>query len=118
MNYAFICTDDGDQGELRSKHLFEHLRYIESVLDKMVVGGPCAPSDPDDPRQFQGSIMVYEADSEAEARAIFEGDPYVKNGVWTEVRMMPFSPVAGQLVGGKTWEIEGDTVKLTEPHGL
>ena len=118
MNYAFICTDDGDQTELRSKHFLEHLRYVESNLSKVVVGGPCAPSDAGDDRQFQGSIMVYEAESEAEARALFDGDPYVKNGVWSKVRMMPFNPVAGQLIGGKTWVIEGDQMKLAEPHGL
>ena len=118
MNYAFICIDDGDQDQTRSKHLIKHLRYVESVLGKMVVGGPCQPSSADDTRQFQGSIMVYEAGSEAEARALFNGDPYVKNGVWKDVTMLPFTPVAGQLIGGKTWEIDGETMKRTEPHGL
>lgn len=32
--------------------------------------------------------------------------------------MMPFNPVAGQMVGGKTWVIEDDEVKFTEDHGL
>ncbi|MFL2771066.1 MAG: YciI family protein [Rhodospirillaceae bacterium] len=118
MNYAFICTDDGDQSELRSKHLIEHLRYVESNLDKVVIAGPCAPSDPKDKRQFQGSIMVYKAETETIARALFEGDPYVKNGVWAKVRMMPFNPVAGVLLGGQTWVIEGDQARLAEPHGL
>jgi uncharacterized protein len=118
MNYAFICTDDGDQGEVRTRHLLEHLRYIESVLDKVVVAGPCAPSQEDDDRQFQGSIMVYNAASEAEAQALFDADPYVKNGVWKKVRVMPFTPVAGQLIGGKTWRIEGDKMTRAEPHGL
>ena len=118
MNYAFICTDDGDQGEVRTRHLLEHLRYIESVLDKVVVAGPCAPSQEDDDRQFQGSIMVYNAASEAEAQALFDADPYVKNGVWKKVRVMPFTQVAGQLIGGKTWRIEGDKMTRAEPHGL
>ena len=118
MNYAFICTDDGDQGETRTKHLLEHLKYIESVLDKVVIAGPCAPSDAADTRQFQASIMVYEADTEEEARALFDGDPYVKNGVWKKVRVMPFTPVAGQMIGGKTWKIEGDTMTRAEPHDL
>lgn len=118
MNFAFICTDDGDQGEVRTKHLLEHLKYIESVLDKVVIAGPCAPSDENDARQFQASIMVYEAENEAEAQALFDGDPYVKNGVWKKVRVMPFIPVAGQLIGGKTWRIEDDKMVRAEPHGL
>lgn len=32
--------------------------------------------------------------------------------------MMPFNPVAGQVVGGKTWIIEDDKVRFTEAHGL
>jgi uncharacterized protein YciI len=118
MKFAFICTDNGNQDETRSRHLLEHLRYVESVLDKIVVAGPCAPSDESDERQFQGSIMVYEADSEAEAHALFDGDPYVKNGVWQKVRVMPFTPVAGQMVGGKTWRIEYGRMVRAEPHGL
>lgn len=118
MKFAFICTDDGNQDEVRARHLIEHLRYVESVLDKIVIAGPCMPSDDSDDRQFQGSIMVYQADSEAEAQALFDGDPYVKNGVWKKVRVMPFAPVAGQLIGGKTWRIEGDEMIRAEPHGL
>ena len=118
MNYAFICIDDGDQGQARTKHLIEHLRYVESVLSQVVVAGPCSPSDENDSRTYQGSIMVYDADSEADARALFDGDPYAKNGVWKEVRMMPFTTVAGQLIGGKTRVIEGETMKPTEPHSL
>lgn len=117
MNIAFICTDDGDQTETRTTHLIEHLRYVESVLDKVVVAGPCLAPEGEG-RQFQGSIMVYKADSEEDARVLFEGDPYVKNNVWSKVRVMPFVPVAGHLVGGKTWVIEDGEMKRAEPHGL
>jgi hypothetical protein len=34
------------------------------------------------------------------------------------VRMMSFNPVAGQMVGGKTWVIEDDKVRSTEDYGL
>jgi uncharacterized protein YciI len=118
MKFVCICTDDGNQDEVRARHLIEHLRYVESVLDKIVIAGPCMPSDDSDDRQYQGSIMVYQADSEVEAQALFDGDPYVKNGVWKKVRVMPFAPVAGKLIGGKTWRIEGDEMIRAEPHGL
>ena len=38
MKFAFICTDDGNQDEVRARHLIEHLRYVESVLDKISCG--------------------------------------------------------------------------------
>jgi hypothetical protein len=32
--------------------------------------------------------------------------------------MMPFNPVAGQMIGGKTWVIEDDKVRFTEAQSL
>jgi len=110
MRFAFVCIDDGDQGESRKLFLIDHLKYIEKVMSKVVLAGPCPSSDPGDDRQFQGSIMIYEASTENEARKLFEDDPYVRNGIWKEVSCLPFDPVAGQLIGGKTWLLEGDSI--------
>jgi len=110
MTFAFVCIDDGDQGESRKLFLIDHLKYIEKVIDKVVLAGPCPSNDPEDGRQFQGSIMIYEGSTEEEARKLFEGDPYVKNGIWKEIFCLPFDPVAGQLIGGQTWLLDGDSI--------
>jgi hypothetical protein len=113
--YAFICKDGGDKGAVRRQHLIEHLRYVESVMDSVVVAGPCPPTAPGDARQFAGSIMMYRAKTEAAARALFEGDPYVKNRVWDAVEMMNFTPVAGDYIGGQTWAIVDGKMERRDP---
>ena len=68
MIYAFICKDGGDKTQIRRDVLLDHLRYIESVIDKIVVAGTCPPLSSSDPPQFGGSMLRYRADSPAEAR--------------------------------------------------
>ena len=112
MIYAFICRDAGDQTERRSALLLEHLRYIETVIDHIVVAGPGLPTAAGDTRQFQGSMMLYRAESMTEAKALFDGDPYARNGIWSSVDVMSFEAVAGAYVGGTTWDIvDGQLVR-------
>tara|TARA_B100000073_G_scaffold324442_1_gene307344 strand:+ start:706 stop:1047 length:342 start_codon:yes stop_codon:yes gene_type:complete len=111
MKFAFICLDDGNQEEKRSKLLIEHLEYIESVLDKVVIAGACPVSEKDFTKGSQGSILVYEAETREKAISLFEGDPYVKNNIWKDVKILPWNPVAGKLIGGKTWEIKDGKLK-------
>ena len=114
--YAFICHDGSDKGDLRRVHLIEHLRYIESILDKVVVGGPCPPQRPFDQRQCEASIMIYRAETMGQARELFENDPYFKNKIWDSFDVFNFNPVAGSYVGGKTWEIVDGEVTAHQPQ--
>jgi uncharacterized protein len=50
-----------------------------------------------------GSLLVYKAASEAQARALLEADPYFRADIWASVEIQPFWAVAGDWVGGKTW---------------
>lgn len=103
MQYLFLCRDQADSEALRQRHLDAHLAHIEKVMDQMVLAGPCPPVTPDDQRQFAASLLIIEADSPESAEAVFKSDPYYQAGVWDSYEMRPFLPVAGQLVGGKTW---------------
>lgn len=99
--FIAICTDraGSEPGQLRKTHAGEHLAYVETILDKIAVAGPV--------RNAEGgtvaSVLVYKVDSEAKARALLEGDPYFKAGIWESVTVGPFLAAAGQWVGGKTW---------------
>jgi uncharacterized protein YciI len=114
--YAFICRDGGNKTQLRRDLLLDHLRYIDTVLDHVVVAGPCPPVQAGDGRQFEGSIMMYRAETAAAARSMFENDPYFKAKVWDSCEMMVFSPVAGDYIGGRTWQIVDGKVTRTEPR--
>ena len=113
MKFAFICVDDWNQEKKRSDLLVEHLEYIESVLDKVVIAGACPLNDEELTEGYQGSILVYESDTKKEAMSLFEADPYVKNNIWKEVKILPWKPVAGKLIGGKTWEIKDGKILRT-----
>lgn len=114
--YAFICKDGGDKTAIRSKLLIDHLRHVESVADKVAVGGPCPPTDSADKRQFEGSLILIHAADLSEARALFERDPYYKAGIWDSIEVMNFLPVVGDYIGGQTWTIENGQMKPAAPH--
>jgi uncharacterized protein len=97
--YAVISRDTPDAGRLRAEHLQAHLAYAESIIDMIAVGGPFR----DGAGPFLGSLIVLKVDSEAEARAILEADPYFRAGVWTDTQIQPFRAVIGEWVGGKAW---------------
>ena len=94
-----MSRDAADASALRKEHLADHLRYAEDVMDKIAAGGPLRGEDGHD----HGSLIVLKVDSEAEARAILEADPYFRAGVWETSEVLPFRPVIGDWVGGKAW---------------
>jgi uncharacterized protein len=97
--WAVMCWDSVDAPMLRKAHLANHLRYAESVMDRIAVGGPLREGDGPD----FGSLIVLKADHEADARSVLEADPYFTAGVWERTEIFPFRAVIGEWVGGKTW---------------
>jgi uncharacterized protein YciI len=99
--YAVLCIDkpDGTSEAKRKQHALAHLAYVETILDRILVAGPLkAPDGP-----TQGSLLVFAVETEAEAKALLEGDPYFAADIWQSVAVYPYWGVAGQWVGGKTW---------------
>ena len=110
MQFAFICMDNGNKESERNNFLVQHLEYIESVLDNIVIAGACPDEEGLNEKRFQGSIIVYEASSKQKAISLFQGDPYFKNNIWKDIKILPWTPVAGKLIGGKTWTIENGKI--------
>ena len=98
MPYAIMLWDGPDGAALRQEHLAAHLAHVEANLPRYLVAGPFRSGD-----AFTGSLLVLDAATEADARALLEADPYWTAGVWAEVRVEPFRPAAGSWVGGRTW---------------
>lgn len=99
MPWTVILWDGPGAPGLRQRHLGAHLAYAESVMDRLLVGGPFRRPD----GTFVGSLLVVDAETEDEVRMILEGDPYFQAGVWSDVRIEPFRPVVGTWIGGKVW---------------
>ena len=100
MIYCFICKDGPKADNLRKEHLAAHLSHVEEVIDTIKVAGP-VPRDTDG---YRGSILMLEAETEDEAWALFNTDPYAKAEIWDSVEILPFNAVAGQWLGGVTWK--------------
>ena len=103
--FAFYAKD-GPQGvELRNTHRTEHMANM-TRLDKagcLVFAGPLkAPGG----GPSIGSLIVFEAASEAEARQMMETDPYTLAGVFEWFEVLPtlkaFPKAENQAGGAKS----------------
>lgn len=97
---AVICHDGPDSQAARKAAAQDHLRYVESILDRLALAGPLFS---DDGERMIGSVYVFKTESLDEARRWLEADPYFKAGFWQSVDYRPFLPAAGDFVGGTVW---------------
>ncbi|MFN3945121.1 MAG: YciI family protein [Allosphingosinicella sp.] len=97
--FAAWCRDAPGSGVPRRERLAAHLAYVETIMDRILLAGPLKDAS----GAVIGSLLVYDAATAEEARALLEGDPYHVAGVWAETRIETFLPVAGTLVGGRNW---------------
>lgn len=97
--FAILCRDSPNGSVLRREHLDKHLAYMESVIDSMRVAGPLGDV---------ASLLLVEAPDQSAAEALIRADPYAREGVWSEVEVMPFRAVAGSWVGWISWEPRAD----------
>jgi uncharacterized protein len=87
MLYAFICTDKPGALPIRKEKRPEHLAYLKSLGDTLKFAGPFTAEDGE---TMNGSLVVVEADSIGAARAIADGDPFAKAGVFASVEIRPW----------------------------
>ncbi|MDT8448566.1 MAG: YciI family protein [Wenzhouxiangellaceae bacterium] len=97
MLYVIIGTDASDSGAARGEAREAHVGRIRSLCDdgRLVLAGPQPAIDAEDPGPagFDGSLIVAEFASLADARAWAEGDPYLESGAWVRVEARPFVQV-------------------------
>jgi uncharacterized protein YciI len=87
MLYAFICTDKPGSRSLRKANRPEHVAYLESLGDTLVLAGPFTEEDGE---TSNGSLIVIEAVSLDVARQIAGNDPYAKAGLFASVEIRPW----------------------------
>jgi hypothetical protein len=87
MLYALICTDKPDSLALRKANRPEHLAYLESLGETLVLAGPFTAEDGE---TMNGSLIVVEAPSLEAARKIGAGDPFAKAGIFAAVDIRPW----------------------------
>jgi uncharacterized protein len=87
MLYALICTDKPNSLALRKAKRPEHVAYLQSLGQTLVLAGPLTEADGE---TMNGSLVVIEAASLQDAEKIAAGDPFAKAGVFASVDIRPW----------------------------
>jgi uncharacterized protein YciI len=87
MFYALICTDRPNSLDLRLANRPDHVAYLKSLGDTLVLAGPFTK---DDGETMNGSLNVVEAPSREAAKEIADGDPFAKPGLFATVEVRPW----------------------------
>ena len=97
MLYAIIGRDAPGSLAIRLRVRARHLDRICELSDagRVVLAGPCPATDSPDPGAagFNGSLIVADFPSLADARDWIAADPYVTDGVFESFEVMPFVKV-------------------------
>ena len=92
MFYALICTDKPDSLQLRLDTRPTHREHLKALGDTLKLAGPFTNEDAS---EMNGSLLIVEADSADEARAIAERDPYAKAGLFADIQVRPWNWTIG-----------------------
>ena len=87
MLFAFICTDKPNSLAIRKANRPDHVAYLKSLGDALVLAGPFTEADGE---TMNGSLVVVEAASLRAAEKIAAGDPFAKAGVFATVEIRPW----------------------------
>jgi uncharacterized protein YciI len=83
--YAMNCRDKPNSLQVRMGAREAHLAYMNSLGDKVKLGGPFLDGD-----QMVGSLIIVEADSLEDAQVISANDPYRLAGLFETVEITAF----------------------------
>ena len=94
MWYVIYSKDRDDSLPARMEARSAHLARVELLLEqgRLLLAGPRPAIDTPDPGPagFQGSLIVAQFESLADASAWAEADPFVAAGVYDSVEVTPF----------------------------
>jgi uncharacterized protein YciI len=86
--FLFQGLDKAGALEVRKATRPAHLAWLETLSPRVKIGGPMLSDDGQTP---VGSVLVCEAETLAEAKALFAQDPYGLAGLWAETSVRPFN---------------------------
>lgn len=86
--FVFHGLDKPGALEIRKATRPAHLAWLESLQPRVKIGGPMLTDDGATP---VGSMLVFEAETLAEAKTLFAQDPYALAGLFAETSVRPFN---------------------------
>ncbi len=84
MLFIVQFEDKPGVGELRQKLIADHVAFLDSRKDKVLIAGSVREIPSDLPL---GGLWIVEAENEAEVRDTFKDDPFWVNGLRATVRI-------------------------------
>ena len=94
MLFVAICNDKPGLLQTRLDNRPAHLAFIEAHRAMFKIAGPFL--GPDD--KPNGSLLILDCASEADARALLAKDPYAKAGLFASVELKPWRQAVGQPI--------------------
>ena len=90
--YLIFCTDKPDSLEIRKANRDAHLAYLGEQGNKLIAAGPTL-SDGDE--MMNGSLLLMDFSTLAEAEEFAANDPYGKAGLFESVVVKKWKKVLG-----------------------
>ncbi len=89
MLYALWCKDKPGHLQVRMDTRPTHLEWLTALKDegKVKMAGPYLDGE----GKPMGSLVIIAADSDDEAKAIADADPYAEAGLFESVEIRPFN---------------------------
>jgi uncharacterized protein YciI len=86
-HFIVHCLDAPDALPRRLEHYEAHKAYLSTAPVRILVSGPLTS---DDGETMIGSLFLIEANAKAAVEAFNAGDPFRRNGIWSEIRIHCF----------------------------
>ncbi len=86
MLFALICTDKPNSIDLRMQIRPAHLSFLDKLGSNLKAAGPFV----DDDGKPTGSLVIINAETSNEAKAIAAQDPYAIAGLFASVDIKPW----------------------------
>lgn len=99
--FLVVATDGEGSDDPRDRHLEGHLDYVEKHCERYLACGPMLAADR---TTLTGSFFLVAAESEEDARAFLDGDPYLGSGMYREITVSEVTVAGGRWMGGVIWE--------------
>lgn len=111
--FLVLAYDAPGSEAIRDRELEAHLDYVERNVDRYLVCGPLRnPGE----APLIGSFFLVHAASAEDARALVSGDPYVRSGMYADVRVEEATPAGGRFMGGVIWE-SAEAIRAAQSGG-
>ena len=91
--FVLVCNDKPDSLDLRMATREAHLAYARGFAEKMKLTGPLLDSE----GAMAGSLLILDVETQEEAQAFTDNDPYALAGLFASVQVTAFKASLGRL---------------------